>query len=291
MITKLENDLIEISVKEDGAEQVSFKLKEDGTEYLWQADPVVWGRHAPVLFPIVGKVKDKQYTIDDVTYSIEQHGFARDSKFVILNQTKNSIEYQMTSNEETMKKYPFQFKLNVKYEIKDTTLKVTYIVDNIDDKEIYFSLGAHPGFKCPIVEGEDMEDYYLEFTEKETQGYRYLNEDFLVSTEKVPFLENKNIINLSQELFKDGVLIFEDLKSEKISMKSKKTNKSITMEFPGFKYFGIWTVPDQSKFVCLEPWHGIADFETSDGNFKTKAGIKTLEQGEKFQCFYSITIR
>jgi len=291
MITKLENDLIEISVKEDGAEQVSFKLKEDGTEYLWQANPAVWGRYAPVLFPIVGRVKDNQYTIDGKTYMLGQHGFARDSKFVILTQTENSVEYQIISNKETMKIYPFQFKLNVKYEIKDRTLKVAYTVENIDDKKIYFSVGAHPGFKCPIVEGENIEDYYLEFSEKETAEVLRLNEESLVSSNKALFLKNENIIPLSEKLFADGVLIFEDLKSEKISMKSKKTNKSITMEFQDFKYFGIWTVPDQPQFVCLEPWHGIADFDTSDGNLKTKEGIKILEQGEKFQCFYSITIR
>ena len=291
MITKLENDLIEISVKEDGAEQVSFKLKEDGTEYLWQANPAVWGRYAPVLFPIVGRVKDNQYTIDGKTYMLGQHGFARDSKFVILTQTENSVEYQIISNKETMKIYPFQFKLNVKYEIKDRTLKVAYTVENIDDKKIYFSVGAHPGFKCPIVEGENIEDYYLEFSEKETAEVLRLNEESLVSSNKALFLKNENIIPLSEKLFADGVLIFEDLKSEKISIKSKKTNKSITMEFQDFKYFGIWTVPDQPQFVCLEPWHGIADFDTSDGNLKTKEGIKILEQGEKFQCFYSITIR
>ena len=291
MITKLENDLIEISVKEDGAEQVSFKLKEDGTEYLWQANPAVWGRYAPVLFPIVGRVKDNQYTIDGKTYMLGQHGFARDSKFVILTQTENSVEYQIISNKETMKIYPFQFKLNVKYEIKDRTLKVAYTVENIDDKKIYFSVGAHPGFKCPIVEEENIEDYYLEFSEKETAEVLRLNEESLVSSNKALFLKNENIIPLSEKLFADGVLIFEDLKSEKISMKSKKTNKSITMEFQDFKYFGIWTVPDQPQFVCLEPWHGIADFDTSDGNLKTKEGIKILEQGEKFQCFYSITIR
>ena len=162
---QLNNDLLSISIKEKGAELCSLVDLETKVEHIWQADPVVWGRHAPVLFPIVGQVENNLYDVDGITYQLTQHGFARDRVFSLIQHSETLAKFELVWDQETLSKYPYQFKLFITYELRDNELIVRYEVLNEDQQEIYFSIGAHPGFSCPFYESENIEDYHLEFNE------------------------------------------------------------------------------------------------------------------------------
>jgi len=291
MISKLENDFLEVLADENGGELISIKGKEDNIEYLWKGDPEYWNRHAPILFPIVGKVKDNKYRIGDKEYKLGQHGFARDSKFEVISHNTNKIIFRLSSTEETLKKYPFKFELDIKYCLDLNNLKVTYIVRNTDKGKIYFSIGAHPGFTCPFLEAETMEDYYLEFDEKETAKGEVLHKETgLLTKDSQLELKHESIINLNKDLFKQDAIIFRNLKSTKVSLKNHKNSKKITVGFEGFPYLGVWSKPTGAAFVCIEPWFGHADSVDFNGDFSEKAGIIPLDKDAEFICTYTINI-
>lgn len=291
MVTKLENELLQVLLDDNGAELISIKGKKDHVEYLWTADSKYWSRHAPILFPIVGKVKDNKYRIGEREFKLSQHGFARDSVFELVENENNKVVYKLTSSEDTLKNYPYKFELYVGYELKENNLQIKYKVKNIDNEKIYFSIGAHPGFNCPLLNGEHMEDYYLEFNKNENARTELLHTELgLFTGESETVLENSNIIKLSKKLFKNDALVFKNLNSNKIALKNNKNNKSITMNFQGFPYLGIWSKPDGAPFVCIEPWFGHADFVDFNGDYREKAGIMNLETGKEFTCSYDLLI-
>lgn len=285
----IENKYLSVIVSEKGAELQSIKLKKDGTEYLWQAEPKLWGRHAPILFPIVGKVKNDTYTYNDTSYKLGQHGFARDMEFKIESNSEDKIILNLSASSESLKKYPFSFQLKVAYELKENAINVAYEVENEDDKAMIFSIGAHPGFVCPLAEGEKFEDYYFEFEEKETLETEIL-EGGLLGSSKKPLLKDEKILPISRELFKEDALILEGFKSESLSLRSKKNSKAVTLEFKGFPYLGLWSKPEGAPFVCIEPWYGVADSVEASGKLEDKAGTITLKPSEKFNCNYKIII-
>ncbi len=284
----LSNQFAQVTVKKQGAELCSFKNKATNTEHIWQADPNVWSRHAPVLFPIVGALKDKSYTVDEKSYSLPQHGFARDMPFELISQSESSLIFQLSASKETLKKYPYNFQLQVKYTLLEKKLLVEYVVTNTDSNSIYFSIGAHPGFRVPFFENEALEDYYLEFSHAEKQDKLLLSEKGFIS-DKVDanYLNDSNKIELTKDLFNADALIFTKLNSEWIKIKSKQHEHEFTFYFKDYPYFGIWAKPG-APFVCLEPWHGIADFDNANGDLKSKTGIEALEPGGVFSCNFAI---
>ncbi|WP_193774312.1 aldose 1-epimerase family protein [Vallitalea guaymasensis] len=291
MINVLENDVLKIEVNSLGAELSSIKTKEDGLEYLWQGDPSVWGRKSPILFPIVGKLKDNEYYIENEKYELGQHGFARDMEFQVEQKNKEILEYKLKYNEESLKKYPYKFLLTITYELKGNSLNIGYEVKNLDSSDVYFSIGAHPGFNIPIMEEERLEDYYLEFDKLETVNKYKLNTENSVSLESIPFLENEKVIPMTKDIFNKGAIILLDVESNSLSLKSKKSSREVRVEYAGFPYLGIWGQPDNSPFVCIEPWYGVADFEDTDKQYKTKRGIQKLEVSKEFKANYYVTIK
>lgn len=286
----LENEMVKVTINTLGAELSSFILKKDGTEYIWQGDPEIWGRHAPLLFPIVGKLKDNTYQIKGQTYTLSQHGFARDLPFELVSATGDLCIYRLISNAETLKIYPYPFELLVSYRLDTATLSVNYTVVNTGDDVMYFSIGAHPGFNWPLVSSkESQEDYLIQFDKTETAN-RLCIENGLISSRQTPFLENQLSFSLSVDLFKDDALVLGGLKSKTITLKSQKTGKFVEMDITGFPYLGIWSKPGGAPFVCLEPWYGLADGVGSNHDFKSKVGIQKLELGQEFACAYTIKI-
>jgi galactose mutarotase-like enzyme len=290
MMAIIENQLIRVKIASQGAELTSLELKEDNQEYLWQADPKYWGRHAPVLFPIVGKVKNDQYTVDGEVFKLTQHGFARDNEFELVEQEEQRVVYRLASNKELLKKYPYQFELDIEYKLVANRVEISYLVKNKDQKTIYFSIGAHPAFNWPLEEGETKEDYYLDFEENEGLRASLLAEGLLSDT-TIEFLANNNSKPLAEELFRNDALILKGLKSKSVALKSKNSDREVKVEFAGFPYMGIWSPPAGAPFICIEPWYGVADLKDSDGNFKTKEGIEILKAGAEFSCMYSISIK
>ncbi|MDO7976040.1 aldose 1-epimerase family protein [Oceanotoga teriensis] len=291
MLKTISNKNLKIVVDSSGAQLISIK-NSSNIEFLWTADKKYWGRHAPILFPIVGKVKNNEYTVNGKVFELGQHGFARDLEFDLKESSTSKLTYSLKYDENTLKKYPYKFELIITYEIIEDSLFINYEVINLDDKRIYFSIGAHPGFKCPILENESFEDYYLEFENNETINRECLNTELgLFSRKSIPYLKNEKIIKLNHELFNEDALIFKNLKSSKISLRNNKNEYSLTVDFKGFPFLGIWSQKGESPFICIEPWYGHADFEDFDGDFSDKEDSLYLDINKKFNCTYSIKLR
>ncbi len=288
MIYTLENKDLTITLSNHGGELCSIKGNKENTEFLWNGDETYWKYHAPILFPIVGKVLNGKYKVDGKTYELPQHGLARVRDFEMIEKTENSISFELKYSEDTLKVYPFKFSLIIKYILENNNIKIDYIVKNLDSREMFFSVGAHPAFMCPI-ENDSFEDYYFEFDKKETASLMQLIDVGYFSHEEKPFLENQNQISLSFDLFKNDALVFKNLNSTKISLKSKKHNKYLEFDFNNFPFLGLWTKATGAPFVCIEPWFGHADFYDFKGELKDKAGIQSLNPNSKFISSYNIS--
>ncbi|MBO9128181.1 aldose 1-epimerase family protein [Bacillus sp. 165] len=289
MTATIQNDVLTITIEEAGAELTSIQLNADKTEYLWQAEPSFWQRHAPILFPIVGRLVDNTYYVKGMPYELPQHGFARDMTFDIAQQSDTFITYKLTSNEATLQKYPFQFELYVTYTLENNSLHVQYEVKNRTDGDMYFSIGAHPGFRCPLLANEQYTDYYLEFSSPERLE-TYVLQGPYIREEKLVLAERAGSLPLSQQLFKNDAIILENMNHNEITIRSHKNEKFIRVSFDGFPYVGIWSESNGAPFVCIEPWYGIADEVGEAKELHRKKGIQVLGKDENFTCQYTITI-
>lgn len=278
---QIENEILTVQIAGKGAELQSIYNKHTKLEYLWSADPLYWAKKSPVLFPIVGGLKNNNYTYKGNTYNLNRHGFARDMDFEVTEQAETSITFTLISNEETLKKYPFTFRFSVVYTLENNSLVVSYIVENTGNDEMYFSVGGHPAFKLPIVEATRFEDYYLQFNETENAGRWPLSKDGLILETPVDFLKETNVLRLTPSLFYEDALVFKNLQSHFITIKSGKTPHGISVYFKGFPYLGIWNFKD-ANFLCIEPWCGIADSVDANGKLEEKEGINKLDAKEVF---------
>jgi galactose mutarotase-like enzyme len=288
MKTTIRSSQLQVGVKHHGAELCSI-LDSRGTEYLWQGDPDIWAGQAPILFPIVGKLKDNSYRYQGRVYSLQGHGFANKSDFKLVDQSADALCFQLAPSDTTRNMYPFEFVLNITYILSGTTLAVTYRVTNNGDDVMPFSIGAHPGFACSWGDNDRPEDYYLEFAEPETVQRHVLDKNHLLSDTTEPGLNNSNILRITKNIFNNDALIFLDLKSERVTLCSDKHSRQLTMEFPGFPHLGIWAKP-AAPYVCIEPWYGHDDPAGADGNIMNKPGIIKLEAGDTFSCRHHITV-
>ncbi|ANH80274.1 aldose epimerase [Niabella ginsenosidivorans] len=288
-VHEIRNDYIKISVAEHGAELQSLTDTATGQEYIWSGDPAVWGKHSPVLFPIVGSLKENTYYYEGKPYQLGRHGFARDMDFSLSEQRPEALVFTLKSAEATLKNYPFPFELDIRYQLQEKTVLVTYNVKNTGRGDMWFSIGAHPAFKLPLFEGDAYVEYHLEFEKTENAGKWPILEGGLIAEAPVPFLENTNKLPLNKNLFVKDALVFKDLQSEKIALVSDKTGKGFVFSWKQFPFFGIWAAPG-ADFICLEPWCGIADSTGSSQELTQKEGINRLEAGGHFKRTWSVTI-
>ncbi len=285
---EITDGIIEAVVDSHGAELKNLKLLKNNEEFMWDANPKFWGRTSPVLFPIVGGLKDNKYSYQGKIYEMGQHGFARDNEFELVSQKKNKLVFLLRSNEKTLENYPFKFELYIEYSLEDEYLIVEYKVENISDKEIYFSIGGHPAFKIPLDQDIKISDYYLEFEKNEIASIFPLKEGN-ISRDTIKFLKNSKEIKLSSSLFEHDALIFKGLNSKNVSLKCRKNTRVITMNYSNFEYIAFWSKVG-SGFICLEPWNGIADFIDTNGKLEDKDGILKLEGKEKYKASFKIKI-
>ena len=284
--TVLKYGNVEIGVFTKGAELYSYKI--NGEEFIWERNPEFWGGSSPVLFPFVGILKSGKYTFDGKEYEIStRHGFARDNNFDLIEKGENFLKFKFSSNEETLKKYPFKFDLFLTYIINGDTLEIKYEVINKNAGEMYFSLGAHPAFALKLNENIKLNDYFLEFEKEETaQIYKLVNA--CVLNEKQDYLKNEKIIRLNETIFDDDAIIFKNLKSNKVTIKCDKTDKKISVNYEGVPYVAFWS-KHAAPFVCIEPWFGITDFESCSGKLEEKEGIVKLPENNNFTAKLLIT--
>lgn len=286
----LKTPTLSIEVTKTGIELCSIKSNATGKEYMWQANPKVWGSHAPVLFPIIGALKNGEMIYRGNNYSIPKHGLIRNSTNVkLVEQTYNSLRFNLTWNEESLKLYPFKFEIEVTYTIIENTVRVSHLITNHGDETMLYSVGGHPAFNCPFYEGESYEDYFLEFEQEETDSTWLLNSKGLTTGKTKSILENSTKLPLHKNLFDNDALIFKNLKSRKVALKSRTSGEVLSMEFEDFNYLGIWAKPN-APFVCIEPWLGITDSAESDQNFENKEGLLKLEPNQSDLKAFLITI-
>ncbi|EAE1303356.1 aldose 1-epimerase family protein [Listeria monocytogenes] len=287
---KLENEVLLVEMKTAGAELTRIFHKDTGLEYLWNADSKFWGRHSPVLFPTVGRLVDDTYLVDGKQYYLGQHGFARDRDFQVIEQTENTVRFELDADEDSLAIYPYKFKLSIVYTIEKNTVAVSYEVENTDNKRIYFSIGAHPAFHLPLTDGTTFEDYYLDFGTEENLETLCLEGPYRSGEIKKIVDEPARYLPLSYDLFKNDALIFEALKQKEMTIKSEKTPHYVKVSFPEFPFVGVWTAKAGTPFLCIEPWYGIADGAGESVELRDKAGIEHLEPEAVFASEYEITV-
>jgi galactose mutarotase-like enzyme len=276
----IENKIIKIIISEKGAELQKFFNKETGLDYLWDGNPDYWGKHSPILFPIVGALQDNTYYFNSKAYHLSRHGFALDKVFEITNHTNDLAEFTLKSNETTLAAFPFPFILKITYKIVGPQLTVEYQVENPVETPLYFSIGGHPAFKVPLLDKNNYDDYYLLFEKRETAG-KWMIKNNLLEMHATPFFENDNRLWLHHDLFYQDALVFKNLESRKVSLLNDRNNHGIHFNYEGFPYLGIWSARD-ADFVCIEPWCGIADSIGHDQQLATKEGIIKLEGKSQF---------
>jgi len=258
-----------------GAELHSLKTS-DGQELIWQADPAYWGRHAPHLFPIVGRLANDTLKHKSQSCTMTQHGFARDMLFEIEKSNDTECSFLLRDNEASLKKYPFHFEFRVHFSLNNDTLSITYQVNNTGDEILPCSVGAHPAFVWPLPGNSNRDNHQIEFTETETCDINRLDAG-LVKKETFPWpwASNNNGFPLDDSLFEPDAMIFTEHYSREVTY-SGEQGPSITVKFDDFPHLGIWSVPG-AEFVCIEPWQGHSSAVDFDGDFSDKSGLVKIE--------------
>lgn len=281
----LQNNQLTVTISNFGAELKSIK-DANQTEYLWQADPKYWNKTSPILFPIVGSLINDTYSYNGTQYHLSRHGFARDYEFVGEKISETEAIFTLEANAETLKIYPFLFKLSLHYQLINTTLSCSYIISNLDDKKMPFCIGGHPAFSLP----DGMANYELYFNKDTLLNRLELTDKGLISDKVETISLNNQYLPLNHELFYKDALVFRDLKSNEIAILNKQKKQILNFNFEGFTHFGIWSAKN-APFVCLEPWCGMADLQNHNQKIEEKEGVYFIETNKKYEKKWEICIQ
>ncbi|MFV8391949.1 aldose 1-epimerase family protein [Flavobacterium sp. LB2P6] len=282
MTTTIKNSFLTAEIKHFGAELISLKTNLN-KEFIWEGNPEFWGKHSPILFPIVGTLKNNSFQHNGIEYHLSRHGFARDMAFKLFDATENSATFSIQSSEETLKVYPFEFELQLIYTLDGNNLSIAYKVINNGKTAIPFSIGAHPAFALP----NQFENYAIAFEKEEPLEYYLLENDLISNNKKKLEVHNKHI-PLTYRLFENDALIFKALQSNSL-MILENENPILRVHFEDFPNLGIWTKMN-AHFLCIEPWFGYSDTNENFGNLMEKEGIQILKPNEIFNSKFSIEI-
>jgi galactose mutarotase-like enzyme len=289
MLHTLESPSLRISAGNAGAELQSIFSKKTGTEYLWQGDPAWWGGRAPVLFPVIGGLKNGAYIFEGRVYKLPKHGFVRRAYFHSKHEP-DKLVFEYVDNPQTRLAFPFEFSLTVAFTLNDNVLHVENRVENQGKGDMCFSVGAHEAYNCPFGENENFEDYFLEFEQAEALESQIVNmKTGLLTGRTYPVpLENGRVLPLRHSLFDNDALVFKSIGSKKVAVKSKNRKAFIEVAYDA-PHLGVWQIPG-APYICIEPWCGLPDFDGGDGNFTDKDGIIQLGEGGVFTFTHSIAV-
>lgn len=286
----LKNKQLEICVDSFGAELKSVKDRKENREYMWDAKPEYWKRTSPVLFPFVGGLKDNCYRYNKKEYPMSQHGFARDMEFEVIKQTEKELTFVLNATQETLEKYPFCFQLEISYVLAGEKLTVSWRVCNQDDKEMYFSIGGHPAFMCPINEGEVQTDCKILFDVKDSIVSSVIGEGGTLSSRKKTFSLNDGYLDITADLFDEDALIIEGNQAHSVALCNHEGKPYLTVNFDA-PLFGIWSpVKKNAPFICIEPWYGRCDKEDFKGELSEREWGNKLAPTEEFYTSYTISV-
>lgn len=291
VVYELSNGAVSVQVNSFGAELKSLKKLDTETEYLWKADPAYWKRTSPVLFPFVGALNRREYRTKGKTYSMTQHGFARDMEFELSSQTEDEIWFVLKSNEETYGKYPYEFILKLGYRLLADGVEVCWKVENPGKEELPFSIGGHPAFNCPIKEGTKQTDYLIRFDGKDEIVNSKINCENALATDKKEIYELKDgYLPVTEHLFDNDALVIENSQAKEVSLCTPDGTPylTVTMEAP---LFGIWSPPGKNApFICIEPWYGRSDAEGFEGELKEREWGNLVMPGGVWEASYQIRV-
>lgn len=291
MIQTIQSGNVVAKIKNFGGELTSFT--KDGKEYLWQGNPEFWDGQAPVLFPVVGRLKNGVLAIKGKNYPMPKHGFVREMELEVADKSEDSITFSLSQNEITKQYYPWDFAFSVQYTLTESKLTCRFLVENTDKESIFFGVGGHPAFNVPMNDGEKFEDYQLEFEKEETLYSNHVREDdAIMAEEKDLMLKSGRILPLKRSLFNNDAMIFEDIASKQVDLVHKDTHKGIRFAYEDFPVLAVWTRGEEldAPYVCLEPWCSMGFRDNEDGSIETKYGIQSLQPGEIFTVQFSVEI-
>lgn len=272
-------------IREQGAELTSLRVADD--EVIWQSDPEVWSGSAPILFPIVGRLKDGAYTHGGQRYELAKHGLVRSRELEVVERTMDRVTFSLTDDKETRGSYPFAFELRVTFAVTGRGLSVMYEVQNTGPEDLWFSQGSHPAIRLDLDQAP-LKDYYVQLSEPETlDGYRIV--DGLLSTTAEPFLKNEREIPLSAELFEPDALIFKSIRSSAVDVRCRSHARAVRVDTGGAPDLGLWAKPG-ADYICIEPWWGYDDPADTSGELHHKPGILSLAPGKTFQTSITISL-
>lgn len=279
------------TVTDLGGELIS--MKRDGREYIWTGDPAYWNGHNPILFPVIGFLKNGKTCFDGIEYAIPKHGYARKSQFTLVDQSDDSITLAMTDNAATREGYPFAFRFEVTHKLSDNGFTTSFRIDNKSDKEMPFMIGGHTGFCLPFTDGCSFSDHALIFQQNEhdTTLLEAVGGQLIEDPIGIPdYMGGSDRIALDYSLFDKDALILKGLTSRKVKL-CDRYGKGVEMDFNGFDLLGIWTpTGKESPFLCIEPWNGVNAFLNEDAEFSDKPHIRKLLPKDSYTVSYSVKI-
>jgi galactose mutarotase-like enzyme len=268
--------------------QLSLLKDRDGRDLLWSGDPSVWAWRAPLLFPIVGALAGGEYRVNSKPYRLPRHGFARVSAFQIVESGAATALFRLKADDATMKIYPFSFELDVRFAVSGATLSITALVRNLGARKMPASFGYHPAFRWPLPYSRERSEHFIEFTSDEPSPVRHLDTAGLLLPDRYPTPVLQRRLPLADALFEHDVIIFDDLRSQAVTY-GAKDGPRIRVSYPDAPYLGVWTKP-QADFICIEPWHGVADPQGFSGNFSAKPGVFMVAPGASVAAKMAITL-
>lgn len=288
----LENEYLQLSFRSMGGELISIRSKK-GIEYLWQGDPAYWPGQAPVLFPICGSLRNNTASIGtNNTCHMPRHGIARKLEFQLTELTNDSITFSLSSDESTRESYPYDFQLQITYSIDKNSVTTSYQIKNEGDTPMPFFIGGHPAFRCPLLPEECYEDYVVEFEQEETTSCPSLDmtTGLIHASVRTPFFNKEKLLPLKHSLFYRDSLIFDELKSRRVILKSMKSNHGVEFSFQDFDYFILWSSYNDGPFIALEPWTGLSTSSDEDDVFEHKRNVRILDCQETVTYQYKASV-
>ena len=292
MIYTIENEYLSVAIQEFGAELISVKDKTTDSEYMWNAEPKYWKRHSPILFPFVGNLYEKKYLYNGNEYLMGQHGFARDMDFVLLEKEKNNITFLLKADRHTLTIFPFEFILEIKYVLRERCVEVFWTVENKDKKKMYFQIGGHPGFFCPMSKEEEQSDYFIRFKKAKRLNIRGIDIESGLAKKESQFIdmdemdEEYGYLSITENLFDNDALVVEGNQCNEVSLCKPDKTPYVTVCFDA-PLFGVWSpAGKKAPFVCIEPWYGRCDGVDFHGSIEQKEYINSLEPNAVFEAGY-----